>query len=105
IELSPDVMTLDIQMPKMNGLEFLKKLMPQYPLPVVVVSGVDGAVFDAMNTGAVDFVSKVSMNGEREKQSFISELIVKIKIASIAKVGRHKHSAARGSIAQKAVTG
>lgn len=38
IELTPDVMTLDVQMPKMNGIEFLKKLMPQYPLPVLVVS-------------------------------------------------------------------
>ncbi len=102
IELAPDVMTLDINMPKMDGIEFLKKLMPQYPLPVVVVSGVDRAVFDALNAGAVDFINKVDMRGTREKQSFISELIVKIKIASIAKVGKHKHSAARNATVQKA---
>lgn len=103
IELTPDVMTLDIQMPKMNGIEFLKKLMPQYPLPVVVVSSVDGVVFDALDAGAVDFINKSGMKNEREKQSFISELVVKLKIASIAKVGKHKHSPARGAIAQKAV--
>jgi two-component system chemotaxis response regulator CheB len=103
IELAPDVMTLDIHMPKMDGIEFLKKLMPQYPLPVVVVSGVDGAVFDALNAGAVDFINKVDMSGAREKQSFISELIVKIKIASIAKVGKHKYSADRNTIDRKAV--
>lgn len=102
VELQPDVMTLDIQMPKMNGIEFLKKLMPQYPLPVVVVSATDGVVFDALNAGAVDFISKASMKGEREKQNFISELIIKIKIASIAKVGKYKHTPARSAIAQKA---
>lgn len=101
IELAPDVMTLDIQMPKMDGIEFLKKLMPQYPLPVVVVSAVDGAVFDALNAGAVDFVNKAGAS-EREKQSFISELIIKIKIASIAKVGKYKQSAAREARTQRA---
>lgn len=91
IELSPDVMTLDIQMPKMNGIEFLKRLMPQYPLPVVVVSSVDGAVFDAMNAGAVDFITKSNLRDERDKQRFVSEMVLKIKIASIAKVGKYKH--------------
>ena len=55
IALEPDVMTLDVEMPRMNGIEFLKKLMPQYPLPVVVVSAVKSNVFDALNAGAVDF--------------------------------------------------
>jgi two-component system, chemotaxis family, protein-glutamate methylesterase/glutaminase len=94
-DLAPDVMTLDIQMPRMNGIEFLKLLMPQYPLPVVVVSAVDGAVFDAMNAGAVDFINKSNMKDERDRQRFISELIMKIKIASIAKVGKYKHSEER----------
>lgn len=91
-ELMPDVMTLDINMPKMDGIMFLKKLMPQYPLPVVVVSSVSDSVFDALDAGAVDFINKTSMVNEREKKSFSSELIVKIKIASVAKVGEHKHS-------------
>lgn len=97
IELMPDVMTLDVQMPKMNGIEFLKKLMPQYPLPVLIVSAVSDIVFDAMNAGAVDFVNKSNMADENARNSFVSELIVKIKIASIAKVGQHKHQAARGN--------
>jgi len=90
-ELLPDVMTLDINMPKMDGIMFLKKLMPQFPLPVVVVSSVSDRVFDALNAGAVDFISKTSTTNEREKTSFASELVVKIKIASIAKVGQYKH--------------
>lgn len=86
IELEPDVMTLDVEMPKMNGIEFLKRLMPQYPIPVVVISTVSDNVFDALNAGAVDFVTKGSNLGEgTNKEVFINELIIKVKIASVAK--------------------
>lgn len=95
LELKPDVMTLDINMPKMNGIDFLKRLMPQYPLPVVVISAVSSSVFDALDAGAVDFITKPELRTERDKQQFISEMTVKIKIASIAKVGQHKHNPAR----------
>jgi len=105
MELNPDVMTLDIQMPRMNGIEFLRKLMPQYPLPVVVVSAVSSSVFDALNAGAVDFVTKTALKTEGEKRQFISELVVKIKIASIAKVGQHKNASAKSQAAQKAAGG
>lgn len=90
IELDPDVLTLDVEMPKMNGIEFLKRLMPQYPLPVVVVSAVSSNIFDALNAGAVDFVTKINSLSKNNVDSFINELIVKIKVASIAKVGHHK---------------
>ncbi|MDR1619366.1 MAG: chemotaxis response regulator protein-glutamate methylesterase [Clostridiales bacterium] len=90
IELNPDVMTLDVDMPRMNGLDFLKQLMPQYPMPVLVVSAASNLVFDALQAGAVDFLSKTNMMDENRRDAFISELIVKIKIASIAKVGKHK---------------
>ncbi len=98
IELVPDVMTLDIQMPKMDGINFLKKLMPQFPIPVVIVSSVTSRVFDAMNAGAVDFVNKMETKDNHDKPRFAEELIVKIKIASIAKVGQHKHVAEQKSI-------
>ena len=91
LELKPDVMTLDVDMPKMNGLEFLKKLMPQYPLPVLVVSSTPNVVLDAMQAGAVDFVAKPSTMEEGDRNAFISELVIKIKIASISKVGQYKH--------------
>jgi len=91
VELLPDVITLDIHMPKMDGIAFLEKLMPQYPLPVVVVSAVTSRVFDAMNAGAVDFINKGLAKDPKSKSTFESELVIKIKIASIAKVGQHKH--------------
>ncbi len=100
MEYNPDVMTLDIQMPRMNGIEFLRKLMPQYPLPVVVVSAISGNVFDALNAGAVDFITKTALRSEADKRQFITELVVKIKIASIAKVGQHKNAEARSQIAK-----
>ena len=102
VELMPDVMTLDIQMPGMDGIEFLRRLMPQYPLPVVVVSAVNGRVFDALSAGAVDFITKSEMKDDYERKHFVSELIVKLKIASIAKVGQHKHSAVRDLAANRA---
>ena len=89
LDLEPDVMTLDVEMPRMNGIEFLRRLMPQYPLPVVVVSAVNENVFDALDAGAVDFVRKPD-GSARGMETFASELIVKIKIASMAKVGHRK---------------
>ena len=71
IEHKPDVMTLDIELPRMNGIEFLQKLMPQYPLPVVVISALSDKVFDALNAGAVDFVAKPSVTGRAQLVDFI----------------------------------
>jgi two-component system chemotaxis response regulator CheB len=90
MQLSPDVLTLDMEMPGMNGIEFLRKLMPQYPLPVVVVSGISSNVFTALNAGAVDFAAKPEAAGGPGMQAFIRELADKVKIASIAKVGHFK---------------
>lgn len=94
LELEPDVLTLDVEMPKMNGIEFLRKLMPQYPLPVVVVSAIGSNVFDALDAGAVDFVTKPDLGNRISVNAFINELIIKIKIASTAKVGQLKRGSA-----------
>ncbi|MDP4132692.1 MAG: chemotaxis response regulator protein-glutamate methylesterase [Bacillota bacterium] len=88
IKLKPDVVTLDVEMPKMTGIEFLKLLLPKYPVPVVMVSSASGSVFDAINAGAVDFVEKPSGLNKENISLFKSELITKIKIASIAVLGK-----------------
>jgi len=95
LELQPDVVTLDVEMPKMDGIAFLKKLMPQYPLPVVVISSVENNVFDALSAGAVDFVAKPK--SKAGTASFYNELVVKIKIASTAKVAQYKLQADAGA--------
>ena len=61
-QLKPDVMTLDVEMPGMSGIDFLKELLPQYPVPTVLVSSLNLGVFDALHAGAVDFVRKQNPN-------------------------------------------
>ena len=91
LEHKPDVMTLDVELPRMSGIEFLRKLMPQYPLPVVVISSLSDKVFDALNAGAVDFVAKPAVTSRPQLEDFIrNELLVKIKIASTAKISNIK---------------
>lgn len=93
VQYKPDVMTLDVELPRMNGIDFLRKLMPQYPLPVVVISALSDKVFDALNAGAVDFVAKPAISSRGQLEDFIkNELLVKIKVASSAKVGNIKNS-------------
>lgn len=86
IASKPDVMTCDVEMPKMNGIEFIRKLMPQYPLPIIVVSSTSGTVFDAMDAGAVEFVGKPDLSSVNSVENFINDLVMKIKIAANAKV-------------------
>lgn len=88
--LHPDVVTLDVEMPKMNGIDFLKKLMPQHPVPVVVVSSLPINALDALDAGAVDFVRKPQVQSPADLNAFIRELVVKIKIASTARVGQKR---------------
>jgi len=83
-QLNPDVMTLDVQMPGLTGLDFLKQLMPEHPLPVVLVSSLNLGVFDALHAGAVDFVRKP--DGSNSPEQFVTALAQKIMIASTAKV-------------------
>jgi two-component system chemotaxis response regulator CheB len=88
LKYHPDVMTCDVEMPKMNGIEFIRRLLPQYPLPIIVVSTVSNAVFDAMNAGAVDFVTKPDVQSPKSMEAFMSDLTLKIRIAAHARVNK-----------------
>lgn len=94
-ELKPDVLTLDVEMPRMDGVEFLRRLMPQYPLPVVMVSALTERgkqiTLDALEAGAVDFVAKPSVDVARGLSGMMMELRTKVKIASTANVSHWKH--------------
>ena len=91
-QLRPDVMTLDVQMPGMTGLDFLKTLLPEYPLPVVLVSALNLGVFDALHAGAVDFVRKPDRDVSTEL--FVQTLAQKVNVASRARVQRPVGAAA-----------
>jgi len=91
--LNPDVLTLDIEMPKMDGLDFLERLMRLRPMPVVMVStqtdrGAD-ATFKALELGAVDFVSKPRLGVAAGMQELAGAICEKIRVASKARLNRH----------------
>ena len=83
--LNPDVITLDIEMPNMNGLEFLEMLLPKRPMPVVVVTSLPVNALDALSRGAVEFVKKPEA-GVDTPDAFISNLVEILKVAAKAKV-------------------
>lgn len=91
IELRPDVITLDVEMPKMNGIQFLRKLIPQYPIPAVIVSSAPIKAFDALDAGAVDYVKKPLIKTSADMQAFSLELRNKVITASQAKIIQNKH--------------
>lgn len=90
VELKPDVVCLDVEMPRMDGITFLKRLMHYMPLPVVMVSSLtqNGArtTLEALEAGAVDFVGKPHSHIYDGVDTMREELLSKIKIASRVRV-------------------
>lgn len=83
--LKPDIITLDIEMPGMSGLDFLREVLPTHPIPVILVSSLNVRVFDALAAGAVDFVRKPNeQDGGRE--AFLTTLKTKLSVGANAKV-------------------
>ncbi len=88
--LKPDVITLDVEMPRMDGLSFLRKIMALHPMPVVMVSTLTQANADvtiqALEAGAVDFVAKPTTQLDRSMDLLGSELSTKVKAAARTRV-------------------
>lgn len=88
--LNPDVLTLDVEMPRMNGLQFLLNLMRLRPMPVVMVSTLteSGApeTLEALEIGAVDFLEKPRARSEEEFSQFAANLKEKVLMAARARV-------------------
>ncbi len=97
-KLQPDVLTLDVEMPRMDGVTFLKNLMRLRPMPVVMVSTLteQGAqvTLEALELGAVDFITKPKLDFSNTIGDYATEIIEKVKMASIVNVQ---------ALAQKAV--
>lgn len=89
-ELNPDVLTLDVEMPKMDGVTFLRNLMRLRPMPVVMVSTLTEAgadvTLEALALGAVDFIAKPKVDISHSLENYTEELIGKVKAAAGARV-------------------
>ena len=87
---NPDVITLDVEMPKMDGLDFLEKIMRLRPTPVLMISTLTDKGSDvtlrALELGAVDFVSKPKMDIQNSMKEYAEEITGKIRMAAKAKV-------------------
>lgn len=88
--LEPDVLTLDVEMPRMDGLQFLRNLMRLRPMPVVMCSSLTERGADvtlaALELGAIDFVTKPRVDITRAMESYAAEIIGKVRMAARARV-------------------
>ncbi|WP_456372499.1 protein-glutamate methylesterase/protein-glutamine glutaminase [Thiolapillus sp.] len=106
-KLHPDVLTLDVEMPRMDGITFLGNLMRLHPLPVVMVSSLTQkgaeATLRALELGAIDFVAKPGGDMSGSLESVAQEIIDKIKIAARAnlRMAGHKHRVSPLSVEEK----
>lgn len=91
-ELNPDVLTLDVEMPKMDGLDFLEKIMRLRPMPVVMVSSLteqgNETTLRALELGAVDFITKPKVDVADGLADYADDLYDKIRAAAMSRVGR-----------------
>ncbi|MDR2023336.1 MAG: chemotaxis-specific protein-glutamate methyltransferase CheB [Hungatella sp.] len=82
LENPPDVITCDVEMPGMSGIDFVRRMLSGCFIPIIMVSSVSNTVFEAMEAGAVDFVVKPDISFSGGRTAFIQNLIKKIRIAS-----------------------
>jgi len=91
-QLNPDVLTLDIEMPRMDGITFLRNLMRLRPMPVVMISVLTESnadvTLEALALGAVDFIAKPIINVENTLNDYAEEIIEKVIMASEANIRR-----------------
>ncbi|HEX6833360.1 MAG TPA: chemotaxis response regulator protein-glutamate methylesterase [Rudaea sp.] len=107
-QLKPDVLTLDVEMPRMDGLTFLDNLMRLHPLPTVMVSsltqaGAD-ATLEALALGAVDFVAKPKLDVAQGLAAYADELIAKVKAAARARPRARAAGSTRATAASPGIT-
>jgi len=101
-KLLPDVLTLDIEMPKMNGISFLKNIMRLRPMPVVMISSLteEGAdiALEALEIGAVDYIAKPKSGDDKNLSDYAEEIIEKVKSASRVRVFPGEQTSGIGAV-------
>ncbi len=101
VRQKPDVLTLDVEMPRMDGITFLKHYMHVLPTPTIMVSALTEAgartTIRALEAGAIDFVTKPQLGIAGTLPELIGELTAKVKMAATVKLAHHRHDNARGA--------
>jgi two-component system chemotaxis response regulator CheB len=105
--LRPDVVSLDIEMPELDGLEALRIIMRESPTRVLVLSGSDrpGIVYDALYEGAVDFVSKPSGPVSYDLEKIKADLLSKIHATALAQLKNLKKTPRAGRVTEGRTAG
>lgn len=90
----PDVVTLDVHMPRMTGVEWLKTLLPKYRLPVVMITSLEmkdgNEVFEAMELGAIDYIQKPSLSDLASVMPMIKEKVISAAMAKVRLPNQNK---------------
>ncbi|AMO84710.1 Chemotaxis response regulator protein-glutamate methylesterase [Solibacillus isronensis B3W22] len=106
-QLKPDVVTMDVEMPEMNGMEALKEIMQKYPLPVIMLSsttkrGAENTLM-AMEYGAVDFVAKPSGSISLDLHKIKDELVRKVEEASKVTVSKLRKPYEKSTVVSRTI--
>jgi two-component system chemotaxis response regulator CheB len=107
VRVKPDVITLDIEMPQMNGVRFLEKMMKHMPIPTVMVSSLNSqgdAALESMRLGAVEFVQKPSQYDPEMLRNLGQTLVTKVRAAATVNLLKQRASLGVGSTATSAVS-
>ena len=86
MRLNPDVVTMDVEMPGMNGIDFIKSFLPKKRIPFIVITSSPTRAFDAISAGAVEFMKKPLVHNSAEMSSFCERLASVIRFSASAKV-------------------
>lgn len=95
LRLNPDVVTMDVEMPGMNGIDFLRSFLPTHPVHVVIITSSAAGAFDAISAGAVEFMRKPEAN---EKEQFIARLASTVRFAQLARIKTASPGSAASSV-------
>lgn len=94
LKLRPDVVTMDVEMPGMSGIDFLRSFLPTHPVPVIVITSSPVSALDAISVGALDFVRKPASNDKKDMDKFFFRLTSTMRYAKNAKIRPPKPAAA-----------
>lgn len=86
LRLRPDVVTMDVEMPGMSGIDFLRSFLPTHPVPVIVITSSPVSALDAISVGALDFVRKPASNDKKDMDKFFFRLTSTMRYAKNAKI-------------------